>query len=77
MAKDKKIRVNISVDKSLIDKAKKKIEFFGGKLSTLFNAFLKDFTNTIGNIDSNSLIQIKIKIDEFDQRLKKIETQLR
>jgi len=42
-----KIRVNISVDKELLEGAKKKLHLFGGKLSTLFNAYLKDFVDSM------------------------------
>ena len=41
-----KVRVNITVDGELLEKAKTKLHLFGGKLSTLFNAYLKDFVKT-------------------------------
>jgi len=47
MVSKKKIRVNISVDKELLEKAKTKLETFGGKLSSLFNAYLADFVKSL------------------------------
>ena len=43
MNKHKKVRVNITVDAETLEKAKTKLRLFGGKLSTLFDAYLRDF----------------------------------
>lgn len=69
----KKIRVNISIDKELLIKAKTKLELFGGKLSTLFNAFLADFVDTIGKDASKGYDFLDKKIRELEQRFKKFE----
>ena len=69
----KKTRVNITVDKELLDKAKTKLGHFGGKVSTLFNAFLTDFVNTIGKDISRGHSLLERRMSEFEQRLKKFE----
>ncbi|MDO8509187.1 MAG: hypothetical protein Q7S27_05900 [Nanoarchaeota archaeon] len=72
MAK-KKTRVNISVDKELLDKAKTKLTLFGGKLSTLFNAFLADFVETMGKDAVKGYNILEKKMNEIEQRVKKFE----
>jgi len=68
----KKIRVNITVDKAALTKAKKKLNMFGGKLSTLFNAYLSDFVSSMDkNITKDKL---QTQIDEMHSRLKKLES---
>lgn len=72
---ERRIRVNITVDEELLKKAKTKLDLFGGKLSTLFNAYLRDFVESMDkHYDSNSK-EIQIKIKELESRLKKLETQ--
>ncbi len=73
--KKNKIRVNITVDKELLDKAKTKLELFGGKLSTLFNAFLADFVVTMGKNSSKGYEILDKKIEDFEKRLKILESQ--
>jgi polyhydroxyalkanoate synthesis regulator phasin len=68
---NKKIRVNITVDKELLGKAKTKLELFGGKLSTLFNAYLNDFVETMDKNNPNK--ELAKKIDELENRLRKLE----
>lgn len=77
MKRKGKIRVNITVDRKLLEKAKSKIYLFGGKLSTLFNAYLEEF---VSSMDKNlpagkEIIQQKIKYIEV--RLRKLENQVR
>ncbi len=67
----RKVRVNITVDKELLEKAKDKLNLFGGKLSTLFNAYLSDFTESISTINSKK--ELNKKIEELEKRLKKLE----
>ena len=69
----KKLRVNITVDKELLDKAKKKLGMFGGKLSTLFNAYLSDFVESIDKNVSKKHEDLENKIEELEKRLKKLE----
>ena len=71
MTKDKKIRVNITVDGELLDKAKTKLNLFGGKLSTLFNAYLNDFVESMDKNNPNK--ELNKKITELESRLKKLE----
>jgi len=68
---NKKIRVNITVDKELLGKAKTKLELFGGKLSTLFNGYLNDFVETMDKNNPNK--ELAKKIDELENRLRKLE----
>ncbi|MDP3881824.1 MAG: hypothetical protein Q8Q31_03015 [Nanoarchaeota archaeon] len=71
--KPNKIRVNITVDKVLLDKAKTKLDLFGGKLSTLFNAYLRDFVETMDKEYSAEQKGMKQKIKELEERIKKLE----
>ena len=68
-----KIRVNITVDAELLKKAKTKLDFFGGKLSTLFNAYLRDFANSMDKEPYFQNKELQIKIKEFENRIKKLE----
>lgn len=70
--KEKKIRVNITVDKETLNKAKTKLHMFGGKLSTLFNAYLNDFVDSLDkNPSTNKLKEDKFK--ELEDRISKLE----
>jgi len=73
MERKKKIRVNITIDKDMLDKTKKKLKLFGGKLSTLFDAFLRDFVKSIGKKPEKSYSELAKKIKDLESRLKKIE----
>lgn len=68
-----KIRVNITVDKLLLDKAKTKLELFGGKVSTLFNAYLNDFVETMDKDFTSERKELERKVKELEQRIKKLE----
>jgi len=69
LRKKGKQRVNITVDRELLDQAKTKLNLFGGKLSTLFNAYLTDFVSSMNkpSEDTNK------KIKELETRIKKLE----
>jgi antitoxin component of RelBE/YafQ-DinJ toxin-antitoxin module len=69
----KKIRVNITVDDKLLEEAKKKLDLFGGKLSTLFNAYLNDFVRTMGKAPGAEHEELVKKIKELEDRIKKLE----
>ena len=71
--KGKKIRVNITVDGELLDKAKNKLEMFGGKVSTLFNAYLSDFVSSMDKNYNQNNKEMQDKIKELEDRLKKVE----
>jgi len=71
----KKIRVNITVDKDKLEKAKKKLHLFGGKLSTLFNAYLVDFVKSMDRpVESEGDLSKRVR--ELESKLKKIERRL-
>ena len=70
----KKIRINITVDEKLLKKARKKLEFFGGKLSTLFNAYLSDFVlSTEIDIGGRTREDLVKKMEELEKRIDKLE----
>lgn len=69
----KKIRVNITVDRELLDKAKHKLDMFGGKVSTLFNAYLSDFVSSMDKQYNENAKMMEDKIKELEDRLKKLE----
>ena len=71
----KKVRVNITVDKDKLEKAKKKLHLFGGKLSTLFNAYLADFVKSIDRKISDE-VNLKSRVRELELRIKKIERRI-
>jgi N-acetylneuraminic acid mutarotase len=68
----KKVRVNITVDKALLGQAKKKLGMFGGKLSTLFNAYLNDFVK-IDRTSGAGREEMADKIKELENRVKRLE----
>lgn len=72
-----KVRVNITVDKRNLEKAKTKLRLFGGKLSTLFDAYLSDFVSSMNKNVSHNKEELDEKIKELDERLKKIEKRLK
>ena len=69
----KKIRVNITVDEKLLNKAKEKLGMFGGKLSTLFNAYLSDFIKSIDEKLGEKKEKIADKIKDLEKRVEKLE----
>ena len=70
---NKKIRINITVDKDSLDKAKTKLGLFGGKLSTLFNAYLSEFVETMGKEPYESRKELNRKLKEIEYRIKRLE----
>lgn len=68
-----KIRVNITVDKELLEQAKTRLHLFGGKLSTLFNAYLADFVKGMDKQFSEEHKAQSRKIEELEARIKKLE----
>ena len=76
MSKKKKIRVNVTVDEGLLEKAKEKLGMFGGKLSTLFNAYLSDFVTSIEKNYSKNKKELEKKVEELEERLMRIEEKL-
>jgi len=71
--KNNKTRINITVDKEKLEKAKTKLRLFGGKLSTLFNAYLSDFVESINKDARTSHEELESRIKELEERLKMVE----
>lgn len=68
-----KIRVNITVDRETLVKAKTKLALFGGKLSTLFNAYLRDFVSSMEQTYGAEHKVLQQKIKELENRIVKLE----
>ena len=68
-----KIRVNITVDRATLEQAKKKLHLFGGKLSTLFNAYLEDFVRSAQKPLGDEHKELVRKMKELEARLAKLE----
>ena len=68
-----KIRVNITVDEAALEKAKTKLGLFGGKLSTLFNAYLSEFVSSMEKEPYESRKEIERKLKEMEIRIKRLE----
>ncbi len=68
-----KTRINITVDSELLEKSKVKLDLFGGKLSTLFNAYLNDFVHSMNSPPGESYKMLLQKIEDLEKRLGKIE----
>ena len=69
----KKIRVNITVDAGLLEQAKTKLNLFGGKLSTLFNAYLRDFVTSMDKEYGADYKSLSVKVKELETRLRRLE----
>ncbi|MBX4196706.1 hypothetical protein KW805_03900 [Candidatus Pacearchaeota archaeon] len=69
----KKIRVNITVDKATLEKAKTKLNLFGGKLSTLFNAYLADFVSSMDKEFAGTHKDLHHKVKELEERIRRLE----
>lgn len=67
------MRVNITVDKDNLEKAKTKMRMFGGKLSTLFDAYLADFVSSMDKSYSSEKDSLAQKIADLEIRIKKLE----
>lgn len=72
-----KIRVNITVDSGNLEKAKTKLRLFGGKLSTLFDAYLRDFVESMDKEPYESSKEKSLKIEELEKRIEKIEKRMK
>jgi len=70
---NRRTRVNITVDEELLKKAKTKLDLFGGKLSTLFNAYLRDFVESMDKEPYANKKESDIKIKELEKRIEKLE----
>ncbi len=68
-----KVRVNISVDKNKLLKAKKKLHLFGGKLSTMFDAYLDEFVKTMDKEAGGDYRVLSEKLKELEKRVERLE----
>ena len=71
----KKIRINITVDKANLKKAQKQLGLFGGKLSTLFNAYLRDFVKSAEKKESVGGVHkdLSERVRELEKKIAKME----
>ncbi len=69
----RRVRVNITVDEALLRQAKKKLDLFGGKLSTLFNAYLSDFVRSMDSEIGEKHEELLSEINELKKRVEKLE----
>ncbi len=69
-----KIRVNITVDLDALEKAKKKLALFGGKLSTLFNAYLTDFVTSMEKDYSSNYKELARRVRELEEKIKNLNS---
>jgi len=69
----KKVRVNITVDFETLEKAKKKLNLFGGKLSTLFDAYLREFVESMDKDYASENKAILYRLGELEERIGKLE----
>lgn len=69
----RKIRVNITVDRETLAKAKTKLRLFGGKLSTLFDAYLRDFVTSMEQDHGSGQKVLQQKIKELEARVGRLE----
>ena len=71
----KKVRVNITVDKTNLKKAQKQLALFGGKLSTLFNAYLRDFVQSAERKEGAGGVQKNLseRVRELEKKVRGLE----
>jgi len=73
MCMEKKLRINVTVDKDKLEKAKTKLGLFGGKLSTLFNAYLSEFVESMEKEPYGGRKEMERKLKEMENRIKRLE----
>ena len=69
----KKVRINITVDKELLNKAKTKLNLFGGKISTLFNSYLYNFVESIDKKPGEDYEKIEVRTKELETKIRELE----
>lgn len=69
----KKIRVNLTLDADNLEKVRKKIHSYGGKLSSLFDLYLSDFVKSMDKEIVDKNLELNNKITELEDRLRKLE----
>ena len=73
----RKVRVNISVDAETLERAKRMLSLFGGKLSTLFNAYLAEFVASREREPSSEQKAVQQKLKELEVRLWRLESKIK
>ena len=68
-----KVRVNITVDSDTLAQAKRKLSLFGGKLSTLFDAYLRDFVASSHKSADRDSKDMVLALKELEIRVGKLE----
>ncbi len=65
----KKVRgdINITIDKDLVNKAKAKLELFGGKFGTLLHGHLADFYKEVGA----RLKSLEVRLAKLEKKARK------
>lgn len=76
MREKRKVRVNITVDKENLEKAKAKLNLFGGKISTLFDAYLSDFIKSMDKNPEGVQKEILERIQILENKVRSIEKKL-
>lgn len=71
--KKNKVRVNITVDKDNLEKAKTKLKYFGGKLSTLFDAYLEDFVSSMSKDAGKTQEELIKRVNILEDRISRLE----
>ena len=70
---EKKLRINITVDRDKLERAKTKLGLFGGKLSTLFNAYLSEFLESMEKAPYENRKEMERKLKEMENRIRRLE----
>jgi N-acetylneuraminic acid mutarotase len=69
----RKVRVNITVDGETLARAKTKLRLFGGKLSTLFDAYLRDFVKSMDQEYDTVNKAVQQRFAELEARIQSLE----
>ena len=68
-----KVRINITVDKRNLEQARRKLGLFGGKVSSMFNAYLNDFVKSASVGASSGFEELSEKIKELERKIREME----
>lgn len=74
MCMEKKLRINVTVDKDKLEKARTKLGLFGGKLSTLFNAYLSEFVESMEKEPYEGRKELERKLKDMENRIRRLES---
>jgi regulator of PEP synthase PpsR (kinase-PPPase family) len=68
-----KVRVNVTIDHTILKKARKKLHLFGGKLSSLFEAYLEDFVSSMDASPTGKHDELHDRLKALEKRIEKLE----